>query len=950
MVNILHFILIGFPLLIFGRPQVPPVHTLDTLYPVHSLDHVLRVYPDASDNLTLQQLLESPPDDFLKGDELPRLLQIGVTYWGMLKIKAQQPLEGWTLHLEDKMIGPPAWTKSNGKVDVWAFADQQLVWHQRTGAEYAEHQKAYQGNWVLNTVYLKDLPVNTELTLILKVQGNSMGYPSYFNLTARSPDQPFYHEFNQFNASFNLFMFGLTFIVFLYHLLQFFYSKDSIFLWFSVWLLFCTLTQAMSVGLLIGKLSDYKYAIWSLIANGIFYSFWFFGRAFIDSKTKFPKLDKIILALVLFLLLEILITVFYVILAKPQTYMTGVGYHYVFLNIYAIFSLIVSIVLVFKKDLFARYFGIGSVLASICLIIGTLWSMGLILPPFKMDPYATGIFLQIVLYSFGIAYRRQTLAKQAEQEKLAAERSNAEMLRMKDLDALKTRFFTNISHEFRTPLTLIMGPLQQAAASSDNNGTIALSPKDFDIVRRNSKRLRSLVDELLELSKVESGTSKLHLVKGDILGLVRALVHSFESMAEQSYIAFETFFPKKGSGAYYDQEKLEKIISNLLSNAFKYTPEGGTVKVEVRLVDGELQMAISDTGPGIAKEDLPHVFDRFYRVEGSEQKGSGIGLALAKELVELHKGTIDVTSTLGSGTEFHLCLPITLEKLPEHPIVEPTGTDRITPSDVVNAAKNDLEERQDKEADLPLALIVEDNADLSSYINGILDKHYKVLLASDGEAGIHLAVEHIPDIIVTDVMMPKKDGFELCEYLRKDGKTSHIPIVMLTAKAGQQNKLQGLREGADAYLTKPFDADELLIRMSNLIVVRERLWQKLVETDGVVVDSLQLNSVDDMFLQKVLKTINGHLDDTTFTVEQLSRAVGFSRGQLHRKLKALLNKSPNQLITEVRLKTALQMLQRKTGNVSEVAYAVGYSNLSYFSKSFRQQFGHAPSEVKLVKL
>ena len=218
-------------------------------------------------------------------------------------------------------------------------------------------------------------------------------------------------------------------------------------------------------------------------------------------------------------------------------------------------------------------------------------------------------------------------------------------------------------------------------------------------------------------------------------------------------------------------------------------------------------------------------------------------------------------------------------------------------------------------------------------------------MAKDGDEGIFMALEHIPDIIVSDVMMPKKDGFELCHRLKTNVKTSHVPVILLTAKAGHSNKMEGLQQGADAYITKPFDANELLVRIRNLMGIRKRLWQKLKNTDGVLVDELELTSLDDSFLRKVFKTIETHLDDSSLSVEKLSNQVGFSRGQLHRKLKALLNTSPNQLIAEIRLNKAKTMLQNKTGSVSEVAYSVGYSNLSYFSKSFKEKFGQSPSDI-----
>lgn len=946
-----HILLFFFLKTLVGLSQ-ENVYVLDTLYPVHSLDHILKVYPDSDNNLSPEQILTDTTHTFLKGDKLPRMLDVGTTYWGKLSLKTEEPLVGWTLHFEDKMIGPPAWTKSNGTVDVYGYIDKELLFHQKTGAEYPKEEKAYKGNWIMNAITLDSLPVNKVVEIVVKVKGNAMGYPAYFNLTARSPDQPYYHQFNQYHSSFNIFLFGVTFIILLYHFLQYIYLREPIFLWFCIWLAFCTLTQAMTVGFIIGGLAKFRYITWLLVANGIFYSFWFFGREFVNSKTKFPRLDKVMLGLALFILVEILSMTLYVLVENPQTYFTGVGVHYIFLNIYAIASFIVSIILVFKRDLFARYFGIGSIVGSLALIIGTLWSMGILMPPFRLDPYATGIFLQIVLYSFGIAYRRQTIAKRNEMERVEAEKSRSEVLRMKDLDELKTRFFTNISHEFRTPLTLIQGPLENAKRVQNLQGQegVTLSEKEFNIVQRNSSRLQSLVNQLLELSKLESGNTMLSLTKNDIVPFLKLMLFSFESMAERSQIDYEVVFNSGSKMAYFDSDKLQKIIANILSNAFKYTGERGKVAVIVDFDEENLNLSVSDTGSGISKEDLTNVFDRFYRVEGSEQTGSGIGLALTKELVDLHQGEIKVVSETGKGTTFYLKVPIALEVLPKSAmIVEAQESMASAEGHFETSTKVSENDSNRSKKDLPIALIVEDNEDLRSYVGGILEDQYEIFLAKDGEEGEKLAMAEIPDIIISDVMMPKKDGFAMCDALKMNSKTSHIPIILLTAKAGHDNKMQGLYQGADAYLTKPFAAEELLVRIKNLIGLRQNLWEKVKETNGLLVDELQLNSMEDEFLRKVFQIINENLEDSSFSVELLASTVGFSRAQLHRKLKALINKSPNQLISEIRLNTAYQFLQNKTGNVSEVAYSVGFSNLSYFAKTFKEKFGISPSEVAILK-
>ncbi|NHF58370.1 response regulator [Flavobacteriaceae bacterium TP-CH-4] len=931
------------------------VYELDTLFPVHSLDHVLRVYPDKEGLLSREQILNDTSSAYLKGDELPRNLKVGTVYWGKLTLIARQPLKDWRLHFQDKKIGIPAWGKSNGKGDVYFYVDDKLLFHRKTGVEYDKDARNVQANWVLNQVDLNGIPLNTPVTLVIKVTGNALGHPAYFNLTARNSEQPYYHQIYQFHNSFNIFMFGVAFIIFIYHLLQFFYLKDPVMMWFTIWLGFCMGTFAMTVGLFIGDFTKNRFEVWLLIANGVFYSYWFFGRAFIDSKRKFPKLDKFILGLALLILFEIILVAAYSFVFKPQTFYSGVGIHFNVLQIYTIASLVLSILLVFKKDLFARYFGWGSIIGSTCLLIGTLWAMQIIRPQSKyfVDPFAAGMFLQMVIYSFGMAYRRQTLAKQAEKGRLEAERSKSEMLRIRDLDTMKTRFFTNISHEFRTPLSLIQGPIQQAKRRYSSNGDgagVALAKSDFEMVLRNTDRLQSLVDELLELSKLEGGQTRLALTFQDILPTIKAIVYSFESMAERENIDMEATFPEGEIKGYFDKAKLEKVIYNLLSNAFKYTSSGGTVKIDTETGEEGFKFTVTDTGKGIPKADIPHVFDRFYRVEGSEEKGSGIGLALTRELVVLHNGTISVESESGKGTIFRMNLPLTLDRLPKTAKVVSDDNKRTVIPDKNNSLKAPQEKLQKQEdTSLPMALIVEDNPDLQSFISNILANSYQLLTAEDGDKGVKLAVEHIPDIILTDVMMPKKDGFELCNILKNDARTSHIPIIMLTAKAGQENKMQGLQQGADAYVTKPFEAEELLVRMQNLLNARKRLWEKLKDTQGILVEDLELTSIDDVFFQKVTAAIDAHLDDDRFSVEILSKSVGFSRSQLHRKLKALLDKTPNQLITEMRLNKANELLKNRACSVSEAAYSVGYGNLSYFTKSFKEKFGIPPSKVASFK-
>ncbi|MEO0339127.1 MAG: ATP-binding protein [Bacteroidota bacterium] len=944
------FILIFFLIALACYGQ--DAYNLDTQYPVHDLMDDLMIVEDSTDQFTLDQILSDTSLKYLPRTSYPKYLDQNDTYWGKIKLNIKGSVEGWTLHLEDTYIGIPAWGKSNGKVDVYALRADQQIWHKKTGVEYPKKDRDPAPNWSLNQIDLSELPVDEAITLVVKVRGNDLGFPPYFNLRARSPQHQHYHQLFEVNNAFNIFMFGVTFITFLYHFLQFLYLRERVFLWFSVWLLFASLTMAMTVGLLIGSFTQHRFSVWLLIAGSILYAFWFFGRAFVDTKAKYPRLDKFILALAIFILAEIVLTALYVLLFNPPVFATEVGYHYFFLNGYTLINIVLAIILISKKDPFARYFGVGALVGSIALVAGIFWAMQAIRLSF--DPFALAMFLQVIIYSFGIAYRRQVLVQQAQLEKLEAQKTYAEMQRIKDLDEIKTRFFANISHEFRTPLSLIAGPLEQAQQNAFRNGEqqrIQVDWKAFEIIKKNANRLDSLVNQLLELSRLESGKVYLSLKQGGLIAFIRSILFSFESMAEQKNINLNINLPTEDHQAFYDQDKLEKILSNLLSNALKYTPNGGTVTVIVDTNKDRLRIEVSDTGQGISKEEVKHIFERFYRVEGTEEKGSGIGLALTKELVELHQGLINVESQKNMGTTFSIKLPITMEGLPRSIAVRakeqdqaPKDLAQLSPGTSITPAEtllSSIDQTQSK----AVVLLVEDNPDLQYFISEIVQKHYQLLTASDGEQGERMAIEHVPDLIISDVMMPKKDGYQMCNSLKQNPKTSHIPVIMLTAKARQEDKIEGLLQGVDSYLTKPFNGKELLLQIKNLIQTREKMWAHFKSMDMLLTDELDVQSLDDQFLQDVFKTIKANLDNELFGVEDLVYALGFSRSQLHRKLKALINKSANQLIVEIRLNEAHRLLKQKAGTVTEVAFSVGYSNLSYFSKSFKQKFGMLPSKV-----
>ena len=548
--------------------------------------------------------------------------------------------------------------------------------------------------------------------------------------------------------------------------------------------------------------------------------------------------------------------------------------------------------------------------------------------------------------------------------------------KLEELDRMKSRFFANISHEFRTPLTLILGPLGKLRSQISGG-----AKKDLDMMQRNAKRLQNLINQLLSLSKLESGKMKLQAQEVNIVYLVNRYMQSFESLAKQKNIKFKFSSSEENILLFVDRDKIEKILYNLLSNAFKFTGEGGLIEVAVcsrqlakksrqyavgnneAVANCKLQTAnfagqwaeiiVSDTGHGIPLEKLHHIFDRFYQVDDNytkDQEGTGIGLALTKELVELHHGRIIVESQLEKGTTFTVFLPFGKEHLELKEIVKPVESvnledtqEQFIEPHIQEVISDDVTKMEDTK---PLLLIVEDNDDLRSYVRSCLTNDYQITEAIDGDVGLQKAIEKIPDLVISDVMMPKMDGMELCRRLKTDERTSHIPIILLTAKAAMEDKLEGLETGADDFLTKPFDPDELLVRIRNLIQLRRKLKEIILKNIGSVnqLTISGITSMDQKFLKKAVEVVEKFISDDKFTVELFGKEMAMSRVQLHRKLTALVEQSASEFIRTIRLNRAAILLKEKSGNIAEIAYDVGFNNPSYFSECFRKQFGKLPSE------
>jgi signal transduction histidine kinase/DNA-binding response OmpR family regulator len=519
----------------------------------------------------------------------------------------------------------------------------------------------------------------------------------------------------------------------------------------------------------------------------------------------------------------------------------------------------------------------------------------------------------------------------------------------KEVDRLKSNFFANVSHEFRTPLTLILGPIESMLEKIDNPD----HQYQLGLMQRSALRLLRLINQILDLSKLESGQLELEVKEINLANLIKGVTGSFQSLADSKDIELKCEVSDAEIRLYGDQGHIETIFINLISNAFKFSDTGGRITVRLSKNDtGEVVLQVIDNGVGIPSEQVEQIFNRFYQAGSAstnQYEGTGIGLALTKELVELHSGTIHVTSELGKGTEVTVRMPLGNDHLKkEHIDTEKSQNMEENAYPEVFSMPTQLENADTMEVnggEKPIVLLIEDNEDVRNYIKSILDSKYILYEAEDGEKGVEKAKSVIPDLIISDVMMPNMNGYEACKILKQDELTSHIPVILLTAKASINSRIEGLETEADLYLNKPFVPKELLLCIHNLINSRKKLRERYNRKVVLKPADIAINSVDELFLQRLLKLLEEFHHDEHFSVEQLSKEIGMSRSQLHRKLQALTSQTPSQFIRSFRLQRAMELLKKNHASVSEIAYLVGFASHSYFNKCFLTHYGSTPSSV-----
>jgi signal transduction histidine kinase/CheY-like chemotaxis protein/AraC-like DNA-binding protein len=921
-------------------------------------------------------------------------------YWGKLQLENRLPnaadnLE-WVLQFSGTFTHLEIFTKDT--LGNWVA--------EANGSFLPLYQKKFAPTRSGNYVKLA-LPPHEPVTVYFRGIGERNAVPPSFQIFVQ-PAGAYYDQLLNKKTWSALFS-GFLLMMLLYNFIKFFIVKDRSYFYYSGYLFMVLVYTAYVSDDLEDWVGGFVFAehpgYFSLFKTTVYLGLmcWLaFIRSFLDLEHLLPKWDRYFRWLIwlgppllaVFIFLAFRYNFSYVIDDRTTLFYIALVTISGFLFIYPLYK---------TKDPKGYFIAAGIGVISLGFLL-TLFSR-LDLTAYTVDNLKVCTIIEILIFSMGLAYRQKKQVEDKQQadfalreSRLLQEKNQVEADRLQELNDFKGHFFTNITHEFRTPLTVILGMGEQTKAEIEKLEIGKLKPEhgggsisnfqflisNMGLIRRNGESLLRLINQLLDLAKLESKTLKINYVQGDVLPYLRYISESLHSYANAQNVMLRVESDQAGIVMDYDPERLLQIVHNLLSNAIKFTPSGGKVVLRLTMDDGRQTerpstvsrppsavITVTDTGAGIPPEDLPNIFDRFFQASNLEKAkagGTGIGLALTKELVQAMGGEINVESEVGKGAVFTVRLPITIKAAASAGVtwnVPKSGGDFKLPPDLPHKSPLDLLPAAD---DSQSILIIEDNPDVVEYLAACLTSHPAPLLAGEGpgvryaldfayngRAGIEKALETIPDLIVSDVMMPEKDGFEVVEALKNDERTSHIPIILLTAKADVESRLKGLRRGADAYLSKPFHQEELLVTVANLLEMRRKLQERFRIGDyGLRIGEVPENSeienpqseIEDVFLQKFRSVVEANLSDLDFEMPQLERALAMSRSQIFRKVKALTGKSPSLFIRCIRLHHGRHLLQTTTLTVSEIAYEVGYSALNNFSDAFFEEFGERPTGMR----
>ncbi len=913
----------------------------------YSLDAFIEVLQDQDNQYSVDDLGSAAfVSAFKPVSEIDFELKSGLFYWGRITIESQLPVSRqqyeWVLRFSN------TWTE----LDVFIQQTDGTFLQQRNGTFVPQKEKNFLATSEGNLIKLLLRP-GEPIQIYFKGKSERESIPPRYELSLKHADT-FYSSLQQRKTGTVIFV-GFVLMMLIYNLILYFFGGDRSYIYYSVYLLALVIYASFISEDLADWLEPYlfpeqpKYLYFGklVIYFGLM-SYVMFMRSFLDLGKLLAGWDryfKWLCWLGLFLMVVDIVLIFKSNFSYAVADLVTVSY--IVLFVLSAFSFIYPL---YKTRDKKGYFIVAGIIFMGLGFLFTAIARG-VSPAFSLIYFKVGTILELIAFSLGLAYRqreieqaRQSAHFELEKNKLLQAQEQAEAARLKELSQFKSKFYTNITHEFRTPLTVILGM----------NENIKGHEQEKSLIRRNSKNLLQLINQLLDLSRIESNNLQLNFVQNDIVAYLRYLTESFYSMAEEKGIRLTFYSEVEEQLMDYDEVKVQHIVYNLLSNAIKFTDETGKVILHTSLTEeNQLKIKVKDTGKGIPEHKLPHIFKRFYRVEEEDSNdmtvGTGVGLALTKELVELMEGEISVKSAIGKGTEFEILLKVRQEakkaaspQVFTRPEVPFTGTSEDAPL----GASVRKEEKYIGDISRPILLLVEDNPDVVTYVESILSTDYEITVAKNGEIGIEYAIEKIPDIIISDVMMPIKNGYEVCETLKTDERTSHIPIILLTAKATVDDRIHGLKYGADAYLTKPFNKDELLIRLGQLVALRKQLQSYYSNGDAPKQESAKRSPIDDQFINKLHEIVDQHIGDIEFGVPQLSQLSLMSQTQVYRKLKAVTGKTPSQFIRSIRLQKGMHLLKETDMNISEIAYEVGFSDPNYFSRAFNDAFGKPPRDVR----